>query len=54
MLTRTKIVSDLRSNTAMDKLPQTTTGMYDNFPDFKSCSSGFIDMRANSSIKPLN
>jgi hypothetical protein len=54
MLTRTKLVSDLRSSTAMDKLPQTTTGIYDKFPDFRSCSSGFIDMKVHSSIKPLN
>lgn len=54
MQTRSKIVSDLRSSTAMDKLPKISAEMYDNFPDFKNSSSGFIDMKSNNSIKPLS
>ncbi len=46
-LNRSKIVSNLRTTPALDKLPESSDYMYDNLPDFKLCSSGFIDMSAS-------
>lgn len=51
MLTRTKIVTNLRSSTVLDKLPNLTSESFDNFPDFKSSASGFIDMKSKVSVK---
>jgi len=45
LLSRSKVVSNRRTTTHLDKLPKTTESMYDSLPDFKSSSSGFIDMR---------
>ena len=44
LLNRSKVISNRRSTSHLDKLPEITESMYDNLPDFKSSSSGFIDM----------
>lgn len=44
LLNRSKVVSNRRTTSHLDKLPEITVNMYDNLPDFKESSSGFIDM----------
>ena len=44
LLSRSKIVNNRRSTSHLDILPEITKNMYDNLPDFKSNSSGFINM----------
>lgn len=44
LLNRSKVVSNRRTTSHLDKLPEITKSMYDSLPDFKSSSSGFIDM----------
>lgn len=46
-LNRSKVVSNLRTRSDLDKLPESTESMYDNLPEFKSSSSGFIDMSSH-------
>lgn len=43
-LNRSKVVSNRRTTSHLDKLPEITESMYDNLPDFKLSRSGFIDM----------
>lgn len=49
-LSRSKIVSNLRPTSRLDRLPKTTHDMYDNLPDFISHSSGFIDLSAANKL----
>lgn len=44
LINRAKVVSNRRTTSYLDKLPEITESMYDNLPDFKSTSSSFIDM----------